>query len=72
MLQGDRQASLGHASAEMTALYTTEDIDRRRPITEQIAADLVQPVKISPGTAEQKAEVTEDTKALPTQKAEDE
>jgi hypothetical protein len=56
----------------MTALYTTEDIDRRRPITEQIAADLVQPVKISPGTAEQKAEVTEDTKALPTQKAEDE
>jgi integrase len=72
MLQGDRQASLGHASAEMTALYTTEDIDRRRPITEQIAADLVQLVKISPGTAEQKADVTEDTKALPTQKAEDE
>ena len=43
MSQGDRQASLGHASAEMTAHYTTSDIERRRPVTNLIAADLVQP-----------------------------
>jgi integrase len=36
----DRQASLGHASAEMTAHYTTADIERRRPVANQIAEDL--------------------------------
>ena len=37
----DRQNSLGHASQEMTAHYTTADLERRRPYVEQIAKGLV-------------------------------
>jgi integrase len=50
MSQDDRQASLGHASSEITAHYTTNDIERRRPITNLIAADLVQAKAAISGT----------------------
>src|ERR1035437_194348 len=36
----DRQNSLGHASQEMTAHYTTEDLERRRPAVNAIAKGL--------------------------------
>jgi len=36
----DRQNSLGHASQEMTAHYTTEDLERRRPAVKAIAKGL--------------------------------
>src|ERR1019366_10273358 len=36
----DRQNSLGHVSQEMTAHYTTEDLERRRPAVKAIAKGL--------------------------------
>jgi len=67
MSQGDRQASLGHASAQMIALYTTEDIERRRPVTNQIAANLIQTRE--PGS-KSPSKILPNTKALPSEKVE--
>jgi integrase len=64
MSQDDRQASLGHASSEMTAHYTTNDIERRRPITNLIAADLVQSIDARPKVAEMPSKPVRDSKSL--------
>ena len=37
----DRQAVMGHADARLTMYYDVQDVERRRPITERIAADLL-------------------------------
>jgi integrase len=37
----DRQHSLGHASQEMTARYTTQDLERRTPHVERICRGLL-------------------------------
>jgi hypothetical protein len=41
----DRMAMMGHSEARMTALYTADDLQRRRTVLDQMAARLV------PGTA---------------------
>ena len=42
MATEDRKNSMGHASEEMTAHYTTADIERRRPVMCQIITGLLQ------------------------------
>lgn len=37
----DRMAMMGHTEARMTALYTIDDLNRRRQILEQMATKLV-------------------------------
>ena len=41
MATEDRKSSMGHASEEMTAHYTTTDIERRRPVMCQITTGLL-------------------------------
>ena len=37
----DRMAMMGHSEARMTALYTADDLQRRRTVLDQMAARLV-------------------------------
>ena len=37
----DRMAMMGHSEARMTALYTMDDLNRRREVLEQMATKLV-------------------------------
>ena len=41
MAFSDRMAMMGHAEARMTALYTVDDLERRRTVLDQMAARLV-------------------------------
>ena len=48
MAFSDRMAMMGHAEARMTALYTVDDLERRRTVLDQMAARLVPTIGPSP------------------------